>query len=318
VVVLEPGDQRADRAPAAGGPIGHLRIQQRLVELAQRAVLGVQPSGQLDRRRDPRARLRGFAFWDVLVFLLNAVLFVLVGLQLPGVLADQDRSATTLLALGALAGAVVIATRLAWLHTMPFVIRTLDRRPQQVARRVGWQSRTVIAWAGLRGAVSLAAALALPQDFPERDVLIWMTLCVIFATLVLQGLSFPWLVRAVGVEQDDEPAREELLARKVAARSALDRIEQLRSEPRTRDDSADRLRAIYDFRYRRLAQRAGKLDDERDDLDARSRAWHRMVGDVLDTPRRAVVDLRDEGEISDDLLLVVLRELGLEDQRLEI
>jgi monovalent cation/hydrogen antiporter len=114
----------------------------------------------------PGARLRGYAFWDVLVFLLNAVLFVLVGLQLPGILEDQDRSAGALIGLGALAGAVVIATRLVWMHTMPFVVRLLDRRPRQVGRRVDWRRRTVVAWSGLRGAVSLAAALALPQDFP--------------------------------------------------------------------------------------------------------------------------------------------------------
>ena len=125
------------------------------------------------------SRLRGVAFWDVLVFLLNAVLFVLVGLQLPGVLGDQERSAGALIGLGLLAGAVVIATRMLWLHTTPYVIRALDRRPQQVARRVGWRPRTVVGWAGLRGSVSLAAALALPPGFPERELLVWLTLCVI-------------------------------------------------------------------------------------------------------------------------------------------
>src|SRR3954451_17110917 len=108
------------------------------------------------------SRLRSYAFWDVLVFLLNALLFVLVGLQLPRILEHQSRSAGTLIGLGALAGAVVIATRLVWSHTMPYVIRVLDRRPQQRDLRVGWRPRMVLAWAGLRGAVSLAAALALP------------------------------------------------------------------------------------------------------------------------------------------------------------
>jgi Na+/H+ antiporter len=264
------------------------------------------------------ARLRGFAFWEVLVFLLNAVLFVLVGLQLPAVLDHQERSVAALIGLGGLAGGVVIATRLLWVHTLPYVVRLLDRRPQQLARRVGWRPRTIVAWSGLRGAVSLAAALALPQDFPERDLLIWMTLCVIFATLVFQGLTLPLLIRALGVEEDAESAREQLVARKAAARAALDRITQLRDEPWTREDSADRLQALYDFRYRRLAQRAGRLDGETEDLDGRSLAWQRMVRDVLDTQRREVVALRNRGQISDETLHAVMRELDLEDQRLEI
>ena len=281
-------------------------------------VVGLIIGHRITELSGPSARLRGFAFWDVLVFLLNAVLFVMVGLQLPGVLDNQDRSTATLLGLGAIAGAVVIATRVAWLNTMPYVVRALDRRPQQAARRVSWRPRMIIAWTGLRGAVSLAAALALPENFPERDLLIWMTLCVILGTLVLQGLTLPAVIRWSSVDEDEEPAREELLARKAAAGAALERIEQLRQEPWTRDDSADRLQAIYDFRRRRLTQRAGKLDDEPDDLDARSVAWQRMVRDVLDAQRRQLVDLRDDGSISDAVLFTVLRELDLEDQRLEI
>ncbi len=161
--------------------------------------------------------LRSFAFWDVLVFLLNALLFVLVGLQLPQILQDQDRSALTLASLGALAGAIVIATSTGLVHTTPYVIRALDRRPQQVRMRLGWRPRTVMAWAGLRGAVSLAAALALRQDFPDRDLIIRLTLCVILATLVLQGLRLPPLVRGLGIRQDEDAARDELRARKAAA-----------------------------------------------------------------------------------------------------
>ena len=85
-------------------------------------------------------RLRGYAFWEVLVFLLNAVLFLLVGLQLPSILAQQDRSALDLIGLGVLVGAVVIGTRMLWLNTTPYVIRALDRRPSQVARRIGWRA----------------------------------------------------------------------------------------------------------------------------------------------------------------------------------
>jgi CPA1 family monovalent cation:H+ antiporter len=280
-------------------------------------TVGVIVGHRLSEHSTASSRLRSFAFWDVLVFLLNALLFVLVGLQLPGILEDQDRSLGTLLGLGAIAGGAVILTRLVWSHTMPYVVRALDRRPQQVARRVGWRPRTVMAWAGLRGAVSLAAALALPADFPERDLLIWLTLCVIFATLVLQGLTLPAVIRALGIEDDGSAVHEELVARKASARVALERIEALREEPWTRADSLDRLRAQFDFRYRRLAQRAG-FHEEDENLDERSNAYQRTVRDLLDTQRQELVRLRDTGEISDEVLHTIRRELDLEEERLEI
>lgn len=262
-------------------------------------------------------RLRGRAFWEVLVYLLNALTFVLVGLQLPRILQDQERSAATLAGLGALTGAIVIVIRLIWLHTIPYVIRALDRRPQQVSRRVGWRPRTVVAWAGLRGAVSLAAALALPQNFPERDLLIWLTLCVIFATLVVQGLTLPALIRVLRVREEADAAHDELLARKAAARVALDRVEELRAEDWTRNDSLDRLRALHEFRYRRAAQRAGYLDDG-ENLDDRSNSYQRTVRDLLDVQRQELVRLRDDGEITDEVMRTLTRELDLEDERLEI
>jgi len=280
-------------------------------------TVGVIVGHRASEHSTPSSRLKSFAFWEVLVFLLNALLFVLVGLQLPAILEDQDRSAGTLIGLGALAGAVVIGTRLIWSHTAPYLVRLLDRRPQQQALRISWRPRMILAWGGLRGAVSLAAALALPADFPERDLLIWLTLCVIFATLVLQGLTLPLLIRALGIRENDDAAHQELRARKAAAQAALGRIEALREEPWTRNDSLDRLRALHEFRLRRLTQRAGALDAD-EDLDERSLAYQRTVRDLLDTQRRELVRLRDEGEISDEVMHAVTRELDLEDQRLEI
>ncbi len=263
------------------------------------------------------ARLSATAFWDVLVFLLNAVLFVLVGLQLPAVLYDQERSMSVLIALGALAGSVVILARLLWLHTTPWIIQALDRRPQHLQHRIAWRERTVIGWAGLRGAVSLAAALALPIGFPERDLLIWMTICVIVATLVLQGLTLPLVIRRLGVEQDDAAELEDLHARKAATGAALLRIDQLREQSWVLPDSAYRLRRAYEFRDRRLRQRACSHEEE-EDLEARSSAWQHMVREVLDAQRRRLVELRNEGDISDHTLYTVMRELDLEDERLEM
>jgi monovalent cation/hydrogen antiporter len=268
----------------------------------------------------PASRLRGYGFWEVLVFLLNAVLFVLVGLQLPTILSAQDRSAVELIGLATLVGGVVIGTRLLWVNTVPYVIRALDRRPAQVARRVGWRMRLVSGWSGLRGAVSLAAALALPHGFPERDLLIFLTLAVIFATLVAQGLTLPVLIRRLGIEDDGAAEREELHARREAAGAAIEQLRRLGEEDWTRDDTVSRMIGLYEFRQRRLSQRAGELDRDGDegDLDERSLGYQRMVREALEAQRRRIIELRNEGEISDEVLHVLERELDLEDQRLEI
>ena len=268
----------------------------------------------------PASRLRGYGFWEVLVFLLNAVLFVLVGLQLPTILDAQDRSALELIGLATLISAVVIGTRLIWVNTTPYLIRAIDRRPQQVARRVGWRPRQIAGWSGLRGSVSLAAALALPLGFPERDLLIFLTLAVIFATLVVQGLTLPYLIRRLGIEDDGVAAREELHARREAAAAAIAELNRLGEEDWTREDTVERMIRLYEFRNRRLGQRAGDLDLDGDegDLDERSFAYQRLVREVLEAQRRRVIELRNAGTISDDVLHVLERELDLEDQRLEI
>ena len=150
----------------------------------------------------PSTRLLGFSFWEVLVYLANAVLFILVGLQLQPILAELDGTAVAVLvAQGALVSAVVIGARLGWVFSVPYLIRAIDRRPSQVMRRAGARERLVVGWSGMRGAVSLAAALALPLDFPMRDLILFLTFSVILATLVLQGLTLPALIRRLGVQR---------------------------------------------------------------------------------------------------------------------
>jgi Na+/H+ antiporter len=265
----------------------------------------------------PGTRLLGFSFWEVLEYLLNAILFILVGLQLHPILSElSGRSAAVLLGQAALVGAVVIAVRIAWLFTVPYLVRALDRRPSQVARRVGARERLVSAWCGMRGAVSLAAALALPPRFPERDLLVFLTFAVIFATLVVQGLTLPALIRRLGVRGDGVEEQEELRARMEAARAALDRLEELAGEDWTRDDTVQRLQGLYQFRLRRLKARVGKIED--DGYEDRSLAYQRLVRELLEAQRQAIVRLRNQGTISTDVMHRIERDLDLEDSRLEI
>jgi monovalent cation/hydrogen antiporter len=271
----------------------------------------------------PSTRLLGFSFWEVLVYLLNAVLFVLVGLQLHPILSELSGSSlATLVGQAALVSAVVIAVRLGWGFTVPYLVRALDRRPSQRARRVGARERLVAGWSGMRGAVSLAAALALPletstgQPFPQRNLIIFVTFGVIFATLVLQGLSLPWLIRRLGLHRDDSEEQEELRGRLRATDAALARLEELAVQEWTREDTVERMRGLYQFRRRRLKARAGYLAD--DGAQDRSLAYQRLVRELLEAQRREIVRLRNQGQISNEVMHRIERDLDLEDARLEI
>jgi Na+/H+ antiporter len=281
-------------------------------------TVGCYVGWQAPRIASPATRLQGFGMWELLQFLMNAFLFVLIGLQLPTVLEALDSyDPWTLVGYASAVSLAVVLTRIVWAHTVVFLVRALDRRASQRARRVSWRFRMVNAWAGMRGAVSLAAALALPGDFPQRDLLIFLTFCVIFVTLVLQGLTLPPLIRWLGVLDDgSEEEHEDLKARLLATKAALRRIEELRDEEWTRDDTLERMQAMYEYRKRRLAARAGKIEDE--GFEDRSFAYQTIVREVLEAQRAEVVRLRNEGTISNEVMHRIERELDLEDQRLEI
>jgi len=262
-------------------------------------------------------RLLGYSFWEVLVYLANAVLFILVGLQLQPILEDLSGTAVAVLVgQGALISAVVVAVRLGWGFSVPYLVRLIDRRPSQAMRRVGARERLLLGWSGMRGAVSLAAALALPLDFPLRKLILFLTFSVILATLVVQGLTLPALIRGLRLEEDDAEEREELKARLTATHAALDRLQELAGADWTRDDTVERLQGLYDFRRRRLKARGGYLED--DGAEDRSLAYQRLLRELLQAQRQAIVQLRNQGAISNDVMHRIERELDLEDTRLEI
>ena len=219
---------------AAYVPAEHLELS----AVLSAVTVGCYVGWQAPKIASPATRLQGFGMWELLVFLMNAFLFTLVGLQLPVIL---DTLRAEWLGYAVAVSAAVVLTRLVWNHSLVFVIRAIDRRESQRARRGNWQGRTIVGWAGMRGAVSLAAALALPFDFEQRDLLIFITFAVIFVTLVLQGLTLPPLIRWLGVQDDGtEEEREELKARLYATKAALARIDELAGEEWTRDDTIER------------------------------------------------------------------------------
>ncbi len=275
----------------------------------------------------PETRLQSYSVWEVLIFLLNATLFVLIGLQLPVIvdgLGDAGIAAGQAILYAALTCAAIVVIRFAWGFATTALVRALDRRPAQRARRASWQGRVIASWAGMRGAVSLAAALALPlttdagAPLPGRALILFITFAVILFTLVGEGLTLPLLIRALGVHEDrDEEEHEEVRARLYAAAAALERLEQLNEEGWTNPDTVDRVRSLYEFRRRRFKVRAGKIDDA-DGIEDRSLSYQRLMHEVYGAQRSTLVDLRDQGELSADVMRRLERELDLEESRLEV
>ncbi len=268
-------------------------------------------------------RLQGDAMWEILVFVLNAVLFVLVGLQLPVVLDELSaRHWSDLLGYAVLVSGTVIVVRIVWMFPAAYIPRLVSRSLRERDPYPPWQDLAFLAWTGMRGAVSLAAALAVPLTtdaggpFPGRDLILFLTFAVIVATLVLQGLSLPLVIRALGLEDDGLADREDAKARIHASEAALARLEELVAEDWVREDTAERLRGLYDFRRGRFAARFDAEDDGA--IEERSAAFQRLRRELLDAERRAVVELRRRGVINDDVMNRVQRDLDLEEVRLDV
>ena len=270
----------------------------------------------------PTSRLEGGAVWNVVVFLLNGLAFILIGLQLPMVLEGlQEYTNGQLLLYAAAVSLTVILVRVAWVFPATYGARLAFRSVQERDPLPPWRSVVVVSWAGMRGVISLAAALALPlttaagEPLPGRDLILFLTFSVILATLVLQGLSLPFLIRALGLEDDGSVEREETRARIGSADAALARLEELVEEEWVREDTAERVRAMYGYRRSRFVARKIGVDD--DGYEERSQAYQRLYRELLLAQRSALVRLRNEGDISDEALHRIERDLDLEETRLD-
>ena len=216
----------------------------------------------------------------------------------------------------------MIAARFAWIIATAIVPPALSGWVRVHDPLPFWRWKAVLGWSGMRGAVSLAAALALPlstdagSSFPDRDLIIFLTFGVILATLVGQGLTLPMLIQALGLEDDGLEAKEEAKARIHASEAALARLEELIDEDWVREDTAERMRGLYGFRLDRFTSR---LDPDGDgSVEDRSQNYQRLRRELLDAERQAVVDLRRSGKIDDGVMRKVVRDLDLEDARLDV
>jgi CPA1 family monovalent cation:H+ antiporter len=270
-------------------------------------VTGLYLGHQAPRVLDADTRLTGVAFWRVMVFGLEVTLFVLLGLQLPtavDALGDASLSVGQLLAPAAAIAAAAIAVRMA----VVFAMRgEAGETPA---------ARFVLGWSGMRGAVSLAAALAVPLEVDGRPAIVILTFALILVTLVGQGLTLPVIVRALGLEGPRRWSDEEAVARMEAAQAALDRLDQLEEEG-VPEERLARLRDVYRARFRTCVAVLGGADSG-DALRAADGLgdYRSLRRDLIGIERETLVGLRSEGRLRDATMRQVLRDLDLEEARL--
>jgi CPA1 family monovalent cation:H+ antiporter len=268
-----------------------------------------------------RTRLQAHAFWEMIVFLLNGFVFIVIGLQLPRILHAWNRESLTDVFMSAIViCATVILVRFAWVIPATYLSRLFKiERPVRDSTS-SWQYVAIVGWAGMRGVVSLAAAFALPlalptgRPFPGRDYILFLAFSVILVTLVLQGLTLPVLIRKLGISRDEETDDEERLARLEANKAALEWIEKARADGKFSPDAADRLHAEYDERIEQLNLCAENPDDCRGEIATPQ--YQRLQHQALRVERKTIIRLRNERVINDDALRRIQRDLDLAEARL--
>ncbi len=290
-------------------------------------VLAVVAAGFVFSRRLPRAvssgtRLQATGFWTMLDFLFNNALFLLVGLQLPRIVKGLGALSLAQASLYALiVTATLVVTRMAWVFAVTFLPRVLGFGRGKDDPFPSWKPVFIVAWTGMRGAISLAGALALPfvlasgAPFPQRNLIIFITFFVILATLVLQGLTLPPLIRALHLTGDGETEREEQRARLSLARAALSRIDEIENHDAS-SPLLEHFRSMYLYRADALAasDSPNGPDQNRDETGRNKR---QLALELVSAQRQALAALRKRGDLHEDAVRRIQTDLDLEEQRLQ-
>ncbi len=267
------------------------------------------------------ARIEASAVWRTLDFILNGLVFLVLGLQLPYILTDiKGVSARNVIIDGALFSAVVILLRYIWVYPAEWISQRLQRLRKQKVRKVSSKEIFLIGWAGMRGVLALAAALSLPEKlgdgtpFPFRNLIIFLTFCVIFATLVVQGLSMPVLVRLLGLGKSSAGYEEESLARQQMVSGALRALNTIRkNSPEDQKELLDHLESYYRHRLA-LLDRDRDTGPEQTGLELLERQRY-VAQELRNVERSIALKLRNQNRIHDEVLRHLEHELDLLDAR---
>lgn len=278
---------------------------------------GLYLSWHSSRMFSQKTRLQAYGSWDTAIFILNGVVFILIGLQLPAILDSiEGHSFPMLLKYGAIVSLAVIIGRIIWVYPGAYLPR-LSRKVREQEPEVNIKLVTIVAWAGMRGVVSLAAALAIPltihgsEPFPNRNLIIFLTFCVIFSTLVLQGLTLRPLIRWLGIKSDGKAHEEEMKARLAIASKIIEHIEENYSLALS-DEGLNLIKTKYEIRIQRI-RKGEKLSEAKEVLVD---TLHVIQQELLDRERDIVLGLRSAGTISEEALRKIEYELDLEETRL--
>jgi Na+/H+ antiporter len=267
-----------------------------------------------------RSRLQSGAFWETLVFLVNAALFVLVGLSFH-TFSTQARGPVGRLALTGVAVVLtVIVVRLVWMEGLGWLIR-LRRRGQGVIQQQGWRERLILGWSGMRGAITLAALLAVPEmtnagrPLAGRDDIIYLGFAVIIVTLVGQGMTLPTLVRRLRLSEHPSVADAERQARLELTQAVLDHLGEACDTGELPEELTDGLRAQYLARLHRLELAS---DDEHleDEVAATAKAELALRRNLIAFQRRTLSGLREQGRVGVTTLRTIEHDLDLDEARL--
>jgi Na+/H+ antiporter len=270
-------------------------------------VAGLYGGWRSPRSLDADVRLSAIAFWQVLVYGLEITLFVLLGLQLPEIvdtLNESSSGVSELLLPAAALAATSIAVRLAFVFAIG---GDAGETPGQ---------RFAIGWSGMRGAVSLAAALAVPLSVSGRPQIIFLTFALILVTLVGQGLSLPYIVRALGLEEPRRWSDEEAVARMEAAQSALDRLDEMEDEERASEGQLKRLRDLYRARFRMCQAVLGGEDPDAAAREQRIADYGDLRRELIGIERDELLALSGAGRLRNETMRQIERDLDLEEARI--
>lgn len=287
-------------------------------------VLAAVVAGLIVGRRAPQiltseSRILGRAVWDIVVFLINGLVFVLIGLELPVVVRSAGDAVWTYLGIALAVSLTVIVVRFAWVVPATYLPRILSPKLRARDPSPPWQAVFVLGYAGMRGTVSIAAALAVPvvvgpnfEAFPGRALLLLTAFVVVLVTLVGQGLSLPWIIARLGLREDGRAAEmEEDQAREATTQAALAHLDGLVEDWPGHLPLINQLRE----RYRHANEHIGASTDEAADTEL---IEHRKIRHgLIEAQRMTLIELRDRGEISDEVQRRVERDLDLEELRME-
>ena len=266
----------------------------------------------------PATRLKIWSVWEALTFILNGLVFVLIGLQFHVIrMSIRDYGLSTVIFYGTLFSLVLIALRLLWVFPGSRISYWCNTRILKRHIRLATNKEIfVVGWTGMRGVVSLAGALALPvtlmdgSSFPHRDAIVLFTFCVIFVTLVLQGLTLPPLIRFLGLAGAAGPNCEELEARRIVTQSAIDHLENSRESDEVRAED------VYDDLMHHYQHRLESLDQANGTAALAHNHFTALSLETLGVERQTAIRLRNEGRINDTVLRRIERELDLNESRL--